>query len=42
MQLPSFQPISGVMPQQIQQNVPFTQQKDKNKDKKKKEKAKGK
>ncbi|GES80551.1 transcription elongation regulator 1-like [Rhizophagus clarus] len=42
MQLPSFQPISGVMPQQLQQNVPYTQQKDKSKDKKKKEKAKGK
>lgn len=42
MQLPSFQPISGVMPQQLQQNVSFTQQKDKSKDKKKKEKAKGK
>ena len=40
---PSFQPISGVISQQIQ-NVQhsFTQQKDKGKDKKKKEKAKGK
>ncbi|RIA98132.1 hypothetical protein C1645_813182 [Glomus cerebriforme] len=39
---PSFQPLSGMVSQQIQQNVPFNQQKDKSKEKKKKEKAKGK
>src|SRR5581483_8831570 len=42
LQLPSFQPITGGIPQQTQKNQPFTQKKDKSKDKKKKEKAKGK